>query len=343
MRSNVWQYLILATLAHILFSIGVHLGYHQGFRRGQEEAVLLAEKNRLKKQTLGKPKQGYISANVTKKPPSLPMENLTGVEVVAEAGATLKVFRAKDWTNLTTKDYMIVVSHYKEDPTWLQKLVPYPHVVYSHNKDPDIPKFMNNLRDVVKVPNMGREASSYLKYILDHYEELPPVVAFIHAHRSSWHQIDMTETLRFLDQAPKWGYMSLNDATKGGGGFKKGWKSGNITRQTQKLACYTEEAKGPNKVHRKNTYDDIRKAWPRIFAKHLGNIPERIYNDCCAQFAVTREHITMLPKKFYQTCYDWLDTVAIPSERSGRVFEQMWRYIFVEPGYAINEANALQC
>lgn len=45
----------------------------------------------------------------------------------------------------------------------------------------------------------------------------------------------MTETLRFLDQAPKWGYMSLNDATKGGGGFKKGWKSGNITRQTQKL------------------------------------------------------------------------------------------------------------
>ena len=68
----------------------------------------------------------------------------------------------------------------------------------------------------------------------------------------------MVETLNYLPEVTKWGYMSLNDATKMGGGFKKKWKSNNITQQTQKLVCYTENTKGPNKIHRRNTYEDIR-------------------------------------------------------------------------------------
>eukprot|EP00854_Cymbomonas_tetramitiformis_P000446 gene446-823_t len=128
----------------------------------------------------------------------------------------------------------------EENCSWLQLesgLVDLDYMIYTHHDGPSPTSAVSssNLLGIKKVPNMGREATSYLKYILDHYENLRPVTAFIHAHRKAWHQKDMGQTLKYIHVAPRWGYMSLNDATKGGGGFKKGWKISNITEQTQRL------------------------------------------------------------------------------------------------------------
>lgn len=35
--------------------------------------------------------------------------------------------------------------------------------------------------------NWGREASSYLQFIIEHYDDLPPRMIFVHGHNSSWH------------------------------------------------------------------------------------------------------------------------------------------------------------
>eukprot|EP00959_Pyramimonas_sp_CCMP1952_P385710 8083410-Pyramimonas_sp.AAC.1 len=55
------------------------------------------------------------------------------------------------------------------------------------------------------------------------------------------------------------------------------------------------------------------KVWPMIFEKHLGTMPQRIYADCCAQFAVTKAAVLRHPRDFYLACYDWLMLSDIPS------------------------------
>ena len=41
--------------------------------------------------------------------------------------------------------------------------------------------------------NKGREPVVYLCYIVDHYSNLPSLIAFVHGHRLSWHQKDPSD------------------------------------------------------------------------------------------------------------------------------------------------------
>lgn len=38
--------------------------------------------------------------------------------------------------------------------------------------------------------NLGREAMAYLSFIVDHYDNLPHFILFLHGHDRSWHQIE---------------------------------------------------------------------------------------------------------------------------------------------------------
>lgn len=238
---------------------------------------------------------------------------------------------------------MIVAAQFEEDVHWLQECVPYPHIIYTHNPHaPPLRIRAKTIQGVVSVrPNAGREASLYLKYILDNYEDLRPVTAFIHAHRAAWHHRDMVHTLRYVHEAPRWGYMRLNDATEAGGShLDPTWAADDVSMQSQPMDCYSESAQGLNAENRRLTYADISRVWRRVFEEHLGPLPEVIHHDCCAQFAVTREVILNRPKAFYTKCYNWLmgDANGLPSERSARVFEQMWHTIFSD-GYACNRTT----
>lgn len=51
--------------------------------------------------------------------------------------------------------------------------------------------------------NKGRESMAYLTYIIDHYDDLPDVVLFFHAHKVGWHNLlilgqDSAEMLKRL-------------------------------------------------------------------------------------------------------------------------------------------------
>lgn len=70
-------------------------------------------------------------------------------------------------------DIFFVVSRYKEDFNWLKK-ISYKYVLY--NKGPsDIEKYFNYRQ----LPNVGREAHTYLTYIVDNYNSLPDYVGFL--------------------------------------------------------------------------------------------------------------------------------------------------------------------
>jgi hypothetical protein len=62
---------------------------------------------------------------------------------------------------------------------WLQKQ-PFPYVIMTKGKPAGTPH---------NTPlQQGREAISYLQFIIDYYDTLPPRMIFVHGHQSSWHQ-----------------------------------------------------------------------------------------------------------------------------------------------------------
>ena len=80
------------------------------------------------------------------------------------------------------RDLHVVTSHYKEDLEWLRKVRRPIVVIDKEGADPTC-----FTPDTI-IPNQGREASSYLRYIIDHYDRLPKWIAFIHGHETAWHQ-----------------------------------------------------------------------------------------------------------------------------------------------------------
>lgn len=70
----------------------------------------------------------------------------------------------------------IVIAHYNEDISYLDN-IQYPFTLISTHS---IPK--------ETFPNKGNEAGTYLKYIIDNYNNLPDYIAFLHGHNTASHR-----------------------------------------------------------------------------------------------------------------------------------------------------------
>ena len=92
---------------------------------------------------------------------------------------TLKKF-ADYWFILDRKPtYKIIVARYLEDIAWLEPLQE--HLIVLNKGIP------LNMTNEIALPNVGREAHSYLWYIIHHYEELPEVLIFTQGDISDHH------------------------------------------------------------------------------------------------------------------------------------------------------------
>jgi hypothetical protein len=85
-----------------------------------------------------------------------------------------------------------VISAYNNSIKWSLKLLQEKIVdkiyVYSHKDITNINPFvLNNDFFYEEIPNKGCEASSYLKYIIDNYDNLPDKIILLHDHEFSWH------------------------------------------------------------------------------------------------------------------------------------------------------------
>jgi hypothetical protein len=56
----------------------------------------------------------------------------------------------------------------------------------------------------------GNEASAYLEYIINNYENLPDICIFVHGHRNSWHNKEnIDEKIKKLEFS--YNYYNIND------------------------------------------------------------------------------------------------------------------------------------
>ena len=194
---------------------------------------------------------------------------------------------------------VIVSSHFKEDLTWLKRAKWEVAVIDHEGSQPPA------IEPLVVIPNRGNEASSYVKYIVDHWANLPDYMAFIHGHEYAHHQKYKEHMLELIEKAVLTGddYIPLN-------GYWLG-----------------EPAPGCVK---KNYYLQIAKYW-YLFDPYVKKYPnERLLTDACAQFIVSRNKIQKYPYEAWKRWYDALVSADTHPELM-YVFEYTWHYLFGEP------------
>lgn len=167
-----------------------------------------------------------------------------------------------------------------------------------YEKHPDV-----IIQDHIKyfVPrNKGLEASGYLKYIIEHYNNLPLHVAFIHDHEFSWHHCGSIYTILMNNIGKNIWYTNLNSFV---------WTNMNIE------------------------WFSFIKYWYNVYLlPELG--PMEIYGDFmtgyqgCAQFIVHRNIIRTRSLDFYINLYDWIMTTKLHDYYSGRFMEYTWHLIW---------------
>lgn len=207
----------------------------------------------------------------------------------------------------------IVVASLADDTVWLLQnvadacIIPYAHV--------DKPTRANAWESV---PNRGREASVYLRFIVDHYDNLPDATVFLHGHFSpSWHSTNIAEILRHLDWSQPYANLNFNP------------------EYSVWTTLEDEEGTGLRKL-----YLDVAAAWPEIFAEVTGQPAApwpSLSTHCCAQFLLSRESILRHPREWYVRALDWLHAGDARYKgdvaNAAIVFEMAWEWIF-RPGMA---------
>ena len=193
---------------------------------------------------------------------------------------------------------LIVTSHFSEDLNWLVNQNEYDYKIYTKNKPACIGYPADKLYEC---PNIGKEASSYLCYIIENYDKLPDYVAFIHGHDTSYHQTDTI--LNLLKDVKFTGYEPLN---------RKDYR--NVFNDDVQ-----EESPKKNWELVRYFYDELGLNLPR---------PSKLEYTACAQFVVSKEVILSNSLETYKNILSWLlRRTDIHMEWTSRVLEHLWCYI----------------
>jgi hypothetical protein len=195
----------------------------------------------------------------------------------------------------------VVVSRHKRNVDFVERLTSvYPHLhflVY----DKETPANPYN------VPlNKGNEASVYLKYICDHYDQLPEKTFFIHDEEFAWHHTGSIIDKFHEALNANVPYYNINDLAH--------WNKPNLISQTQYSMWMQWYAK----------YVE-----PYIPLAKLSCPQDLIYGHRgSAQFLVHKDCIRRLPLVFYQDLYVWILETNLSNYLSGRFLEWAWHIFF---------------
>lgn len=146
--------------------------------------------------------------------------------------------------------------------------------------------------------NKGNEASVYLKYIIDHYDNLCEYTIFIHCHEFSYHHNGSIINIINDNKNIHHTFTNLNNYILG--------DMENLDNSVSDIGIYfrtfIRPSVGPYILY------------PNFTKGVLG----------CAQFIVHKNNILNHSKLFYQKLFDWLMETSISNYWSGRFLEWTW-------------------
>ncbi|KIW34143.1 uncharacterized protein PV07_00939 [Cladophialophora immunda] len=192
--------------------------------------------------------------------------------------------------------------------------------------------------------NHGNEAMSYLTFLIDHYEALPPVAVFLHCHRTTYHN-----NVRFDNQtAPQVQRMNYSHVHKHGYVNllcdENGWPSS---------SCDVAHGASFPLSRFRESEADFRRLVPsrvkRSFIAQMNYILNNVLPDQKlpavigaprgAQFALAREAARRVPLETLHWLRQWVIDSAghLDGHFVGQVLENLWHVIF------LGAANGVLC
>lgn len=214
---------------------------------------------------------------------------------------------------VSDESIVVVTAHYDENLSWLCACPYKVHLCDKLGARPIDPAIKSHFCCEPLIDNYGCEASSYLQYIIQHYHELPPYIAFIHGHEYAWHQQHPYGIIGAIRTAKKelYDYISLNVKTHPGGG------------RSYDLDLDDSE---PMRL--------LKESWDDIFKPYVGfDLPRKFSHDSCAQFLVSRDAILRHPLEAYKKWFEFVcipDTQVYENKNRAVVMEYIWHMVFGE-------------
>ena len=161
---------------------------------------------------------------------------------------------------------------------------------------------------------------TYLTFIIEHYDSLPRVTAFVHAGATQWHNDILgaytTSILNnlHLESVARLGYVNLRCRLEPG--------------CPTSVNMFEPSAEDIKSKDARAYFVDF---YMELFGVSRDEVPKHLGHTCCAQFAVTRERIRARPKKDYERMRHWMTDSSVnitDSHGGGWVFEMVWHIIF---------------
>ncbi|KAE9367838.1 hypothetical protein N431DRAFT_416757 [Stipitochalara longipes BDJ] len=234
------------------------------------------------------------------------LNSITQQHVIKESGGVYRFPKGRP-----PSVNLVVAATSMEDYSWVDKLRVPELVVVPYIAD-------NTSASHHPQKNKGHEAMIYHQYFYDFYDNLPDVSVLIHSHQQSWHieqllEQDMVFSLSHLDLREVQRRQFLNLRVTWGIGCSSG--SINTTRVNEESGAIPEEK-------------EMQEAFRANF--NIYEVPEILATPCCSQIAVTRERVRAIPREQYQHHINWLLNTDLPDNISGRTWEHMWQYLFLQ-------------
>lgn len=199
-------------------------------------------------------------------------------------------------------NYQVVVARYNEMIDWLSMFKP--SRVHIYNKGDDIPNCPYN---VIKTPNVGREAHTYLQYVVDNYDKLPDVVFFtqgrIDDHVKPLTKEYVFEHFIYIDSICKRAWRDV---------ITSGFKGNRLLEWKGALAPAS---------------CDALEFFKRYIGGGVADAPYPAYIYWAGVFSVKKERILSRPLSFYKTLLE-LPELQHSNCEVAHYFERMWFYVF---------------
>jgi hypothetical protein len=205
--------------------------------------------------------------------------------------------------------FQIVVGRYDEAIDWLEPVMDH-CIIYNKGE----PLHVSNERIV---SNLGRESESYIRYIVEHYYDLPEIVVFTQAHIADHKGSNNPNILLHLkDTAMKFCLSNPSGIHY-------------INKQNRNQDWDPDWNKYPNGTWRKPSayYNDTPITFKAFFLTHISShYPNPLKILATGIFAVQKHRIIAHPLSYYKHLHSLLQHHNDPVE--GEFMERCWYYIF---------------
>lgn len=212
---------------------------------------------------------------------------------------------------------LIIASVEREDTNWTSTL-PANFDVYRYMNDNPEAEFSVPL-------NKGNEVMSYLTYLIDHYDHLPEVMVFVHAHEFTHHNpwiLGLHTPTMVTQLSPqrviREGYINLHCGS---------WDEGDCSAAIR--------------PHEGRPWEEFRDIWQSLFPHDP--VPEVLAQHNAGQFAISRERALQIPQNEYIRLRQWMMDTEMNLGITGNLWEYLWQVIFTGKNVYCPDMHVCYC